>query len=191
MAVLAPPAASIGKGDGDGGVRVRVLRLEGAPAGLESRRLAVRVSIGTLPLYTTPYVAGRDARWGNGLRAWTASSNPIVFEVLAGGGAPAANPPRHRESRKAAGAGDKDDSILESGLDHLVADYGMGTLDEGAADAPPSRPGGPVMSPFVRVPRAAFCVAKLDWLPADGEHRLECGGATLVVTTKAVRGKPR
>lgn len=95
--VAAAPASS---------VKVRILALEDLPAPMHRTPLAVRVSIGGVHLYTTPYVTGAAPRWNKSLRASTAANSPIIFEVLG-------------EGQAAAERGD----ALSTGFEELVGDY--------------------------------------------------------------------
>ena len=123
--------------------------------------------------------------------------NPGTVTRFSAEPAPAA--PRPASPRGAAGG----DETLSSGMDDLVADWGTGTLDEGI-DGPDkagkkrARPENQVTVPRfsrhaapenqVTVPRSSpvLCAAPLPWPPADGEHRLDCAGMSLVVVTKSL-----
>ena len=209
LLVVAVPAGLAARGPGSkhGSVRVTVLRLEGVPDALAGARLAVRVSLGAKVLYTTPRVSGREAAWNKGLRAFTSAGVPLVFELLsdrtplaAGARTSAGEPaPGSRPSPVAARPADADET-LSAGMGDLVADRGTGTLDEGidAGDSHPVVEGRPSRAPRenpvtvtkdqVTVPRSSpiLCAAPLPWPPADGEHRLDCAGMSLVVVTKAM-----
>jgi hypothetical protein len=173
-----------------GSVRVRVLRLGGVPASWQARRLAVRVSIGSRELYTTPAKPGTDASWDKGLRAYTASTNPLRFQVLAADGAgdarakPAPSDPAPSRKARRDAPRESADEILSAGLDDLVADYGEGTLDEGSDAPAPPRDREPARDPQDASPApvgGVLCTASLAWPPAPGEHALPCGKATLYV----------
>lgn len=144
----------------EGGVKVRILRLNGREA---SRPLAVKVYIGKKELYITPYVKGPNPEWNRSLRVWTAVGNPIVFEVLESG--------RIRE----VGARSNDDSIIETMMGELVTDF-------------ESEPVGEKETGHKKTTRIrTVCIAQLPWPPTDGEHRVPCDDYTLVVVTRVIR----
>ena len=181
-------------------VRVRVMQLEGAADADRSKRLAVQVFIGSRQLYQTPFVSGSTARWNKGLRAYTALAMPLSFVVVSDGGSRVpVRPARRIDPPRRAAPRDVQidpDALLSAGMDDFVADYGTGTLDEGAegsasAKARPMIDGG---MPVIDAPKPAqpefesqerrvskVCTARLKWPPAEGEHRLSCGSMTLVI----------
>jgi len=184
LAMFVPASATAGS------VQVRVLRLGTVPAAWQAHRLSVRVSIGSRALYTTPARRGVDAVWNKGLRAYTASTNPLRFQVLAAGavgdphGTPAHDAPVPSKRTRTDEPRESADEILSAGLDDLVADYGEGTLDEGADSMPSPREREPRPRPETAQSAedpGVLCTATLAWPPAPGEHALLCGSAVLFI----------
>jgi hypothetical protein len=160
-------------------VKMRVLRLDDAPKEWTARRLLVGVSIGAREIYRTPAETKPD--WDKGFRVQTSRGHPVEFAVV---GTSCASPGTADDTAKARRApqrkGHGDDS-LETGMDDLVADYGTGTLDEGAG--PDRRPARAAVAGACR--EKVLCRASLAWKPEPGEHKVPCGAATLVVTVPA------
>jgi len=71
----------------------------------------------------------------------------------------------------------------------MVADYGTGTLDEGA-EAGPHPDGAPPPATPDSTP-GALCGAEIPWPPDDGRHRVECGAMTLVVETRMIDNRKK
>jgi len=181
-------------------VRVRVLQLEGERVD-PAKRLAVQVFIGSRQLYQTPFVDGATARWDKGLRAYTALAMPLSFVVVSDSGSRGpVRPARRIDPPRRAVPRDVEvdpDALLSAGMDDFVADYGTGTLDEGAQGAASAKTRPPIDDgmKMIEAPKPAqsefegqerrvskVCTARLKWPPAEGEHRLPCGSMTLVVS---------
>lgn len=176
--IAVPVAASAWTGS----VKVRVIRLDGAGPDLAAASLAVRTSIGSVHLYTTPSAPGSRPEWNKSLRAWTGSDRPIVFEVLRGGATPAAIPPTPARPRERKGDEVDADDVLSTGFDGYVGEYGDDPAPRKRTPAAPA----PAPAAAVQAPRVA-CRAELAWPPADGGHRVDCGGMVLVVETRRLR----
>ncbi len=173
-----------------GSVRVGPVRVE-APRSPRGRFLAISLAIGERPLWRSTSAAASSASWPVRLRAYTAKRHPLVFTVVsADPGAPVPRPRSRLRWAGRAGTVREQDAALASVLPDLVTDYGAGTLDDpgeprglAAAAAEPSLP-------TLRVDgRPVRCRTHLDWPPADGEHRMECGPFTVVVETSWVQPK--
>ncbi len=162
-------------------VMVRVIRLEAVPADVGRGRFAVEVSIGSKPLYRTPWAWGPVPVWKRSLRAFTAAGNPLVFEVMV------ETPMRKETGERFSGverkpAGDEhvsqQDRVLATGFEEFVGDMGP--------EPPPVSERGEGSPPRQSEPRevrdfTSLCRAHLSWPPEDGEHRVGCGGSVLVV----------
>jgi len=168
-----------------GSVKVRVVRLDGAPDTLKGHLLSVKVLVGDREIDRTPAARAEDARWDRGLRAYTAAAKDLVFGLMDGspGAAADASAPHGRGAR----VRDQDEA-LGTGFKDLVADYGTGRLDEGADSAGQRRKDlvadAASLAPVPRRGTVELCRAAMSWPPSDGEHRLDCVGMTLVINTK-------
>ncbi|MBL6976158.1 MAG: hypothetical protein ISR64_10530 [Deltaproteobacteria bacterium] len=185
LLVLALPARA---DENAGSVRVRILELTRVPDHWKGLNLAVRTAIASRFLYQTPGIKGARRPWNRALRVYTAYSLPVVFKVVEPDAVvrrtAAVRKPKARLWQRTRADEAQSDETLATGLDDLVADYGPS--GEIAANGPTDPDDDstaysyPVGADVVRT----LCKTKLKWPPADGEHRLECGGAVLLVSTR-------
>jgi len=168
--------------ENSGSVMVGVVRLEPSGPVQAGARLAVRVYIGSKLLYRTPSASGVSPRWGNYIRACTALSNPLVFEVMELPRDAGRGPGTNRRARSV--PEEQDDEVLSTVLDDLVVDYGPAERKDEDRERDNGTSGRVFEYHDAGTESGLMCRAVLKWPPGDGEHRLECGRTTLIVTSR-------
>ena len=186
---------------------VTIERLSGRVPGMDiGGRVSIEILVGKRRLFQTDWRTPGDAEFGNRITFKTAKSMPIRFIVS--NWIPKRAPGEHVKSPVASGARPPtfregpamQDDVLATGFDGLIGDYkvdgGVPAADQASqrisegksrdsgASSHDERPNGR---------QSVLCEAQIDWPPANGIHRIDCGGASLEISTvmlKRAKSRP-